>query len=111
MSKVLDQWEAATNFGNSSQPNETHICGDINIDMYRDRWLQPDYSLINLSRILKTTCDTNNFSQLVKEVTRVQYNSVLGKSSISCLDHFIQMQSTDALPHRSTPSVTLIMMQ
>ena len=39
MFKVLDQWEAATNFANSSQPNETRICEDINIDMFKDRYI------------------------------------------------------------------------
>ena len=87
MSRVLDQWEAATLYGNSSQPNETHISGDINIDVYNDRWLEPDYKLVHLSKLLKMSCDTNNFTQLVKGITRVQYNSVSGESSMSCLDH------------------------
>ena len=87
MSSLLSQWELATEYGNPSQPNETHICGDINIDMYKDKWLEPSYSLIHLSRLLKSTCDTYNFSQLVKSVTRVQYDSVAQKSNFSSIDH------------------------
>ena len=87
MNSFLGQWEAATRYGNSSEPNETHICGDMNIDTLEDRWLQPDYHLAPLSRMIKSVCDTNNFHQLVKDVTRTQYNSVTNTTSLSCIDH------------------------
>lgn len=41
----LGQWEAAMLHGGKAEPNETHICGDINIDVYQGRWLQSDYPL------------------------------------------------------------------
>ena len=83
----LYQWEAAVNFGNPSEPNEVHICCDMNLDSLNDRWLQSDYNLVSLSRLVQNCCNTNNFSQLVKEATRVQFNSVQNTTSISCIDH------------------------
>ena len=87
MSQLLNQWDSAVEYGNPDQPNETHVCGDFNIDVYKEKWLDPNYSLINLSRLLKNMCDTNNFSQLVKDITRVQYDSVSQVTKVSCLDH------------------------
>ena len=55
----------------------------MNIDTYRERWLQPDYRLINLSKLVQNACNIGNFSQLVTEPTRTMYNSVTN----SCLDH------------------------
>ena len=49
--------------------------------------MQSDYNFLHLSRLLKSICDSNNFQQLVKEVTRVQYNSVTSRTALSCLDH------------------------
>ena len=83
----LGQWEAATQHGGRAEPNETHICGDINIDVYQDRWLLPNYHLLSLSRMIKNTCDVNNFDQLVKEITRVQFNSASNTTELSCIDH------------------------
>ena len=102
MNKFLGQWESAVWFGNVSEPNETHICGDINVDMYQNKWLDPDYPLLNLSRMIKSTCDVNNFYQLVKQVTRVQWNSVSSSMSMSCIDHVY----TNSKHRCSEPSVT-----
>ena len=87
MNTFLGQWEAATQYGGSSEPNETHICGDMNIDVFKGRWLEPDYHLISLSRLIKSVCDMNNFHQLVQDVTRIQFNSVAKTTSMSCIDH------------------------
>ena len=83
----LDQWESAVNFGNPVEPNETHICGDLNIDVYQGRWLQPEYPLVSLSRKIRNMCHLNNFHQLVKDVTRTQHNSVTNTTEVSCIDH------------------------
>ena len=87
MDTLLGQWEAATEYGGSGEPNETHISGDMNLDAYQERWLQPDYHLISLSRLVKQMCDGNNFHQLVRDITRVQFNSVTNTTDISCIDH------------------------
>ena len=87
MSTFLSQWDAATQHGGSDEPNETHISGDLNIDILNGRWLQSDYHLISLSRMLKTTCNVGNFHQLVKDVTRVQFNSVTSVTDMSCIEH------------------------
>ena len=83
----LGQWEAATQYGGSTEPNETHICGDMNIDVYQGKWLRSDYSLLSLSRLVKSACDINNFHQLEQDITRVQFNSVSNITKISCIDH------------------------
>ena len=83
----LKQWEAATAHNNPSEPNEVHISGDMNLDMLDSRWLRNDYPQLNLSRMVDSCCQVNNFSQLVKDVTRVQYNSVNQTTNVSCIDH------------------------
>ena len=83
----LDQWEAACNYGGRSEANETHVCGDINIDVCQGKWLQSTYPLLSLSRLIKKCCHANNFHQLVENVTRVQYNSVSNVTELSCIDH------------------------
>ena len=87
MGRFLAQWEAAAQHGGRAEPNETHVCGDINIDVYQGKWLQQDYQHLSLSRLIKNTCDLNNFHQLVKEVTRVQFNSINNTTEVSCIDH------------------------
>ena len=87
MTTFLGQWESATQYGGRAEPNETHICGDMNIDVYQGRWLDPDYHLIALSRLIKAACDVNNFHQMVKDITRLQFNSVSNTTDISCIDH------------------------
>ena len=87
LSTFLDQWEAAVCHNNAVEPNETHICGDINIDVLENRWLKADYPLIQLSRLIKNVCHSNNFDQLVQGVTRSQYDSVNRRTVVSCIDH------------------------
>ena len=83
----LNQWETAVYHGSVVEPNEVHVSGDINIDVYNGKWLQPDYPLIALSRLIRNTCNVCNFYQIVKGVTRLQYNSVTQTTELSCLDH------------------------
>ena len=83
----LKQWEAAINHNNPPDSNEVHISGDMNLDSLEGRWLDNDYSLIALSRLVKSCCDANNLHQIVKGITRVQYNSVTETSQVSCIDH------------------------
>ena len=59
----------------------------MNIDILNGRWLQLDYNLLSFSRLLQNTCDVGNFHQLVKDVTRVQFNSVTSVTDMSCIDH------------------------
>ena len=84
---LLAQWEAATLFGNPAQPNETHVCGDMNLDCLGGKWLRPDYSLLSLSKLVQVACSISNFTQLVTSPTRSQYNSVKRVTDISCIDH------------------------
>ena len=84
---LLSQWEAAVEHNFPTEPNEVHVCLDMNIDTYMGRWLQPDYRLISLSRLVQNACNIGNFSQLVTEPTRTMYNSVTNSTDISCLDH------------------------
>ena len=83
----LNQWEAAIEHNNATEPNETHVCCDMNLDSLDGRWLRPDYNLVSLSRLVHNCCNVNNFSQLVMEPTRVQFNSVVNATAISCIDH------------------------
>ena len=81
---MLAQWEDAVVHDSTDQLNEVHIMGDMNLDSLKSRWIQPDYSLISLSRMV---LNCRNFTQLVNKVTRVQYNSVSMSTSMSCIDH------------------------
>ena len=83
----MSQWEQALCHGRPAEPNEVYILCDMNLDSLHGRWLQQDYSLYSLSQIVYTWCQANNLSQIVKEVTRTQYNSVSGKTDLSCIDH------------------------
>ena len=85
--KFLSQWEAAAEYNFPTEPNEVHVSGDMNLDTYKGRWLQNDYRNLSLSRLVQNACNTNNFSQLVSEPTRLMYNSVTNTTEISCLDH------------------------
>ena len=69
-------WEEASVHGNPNEPNEIHISGDMNVDTLNGKWLKSDYHLVTLSRLVQTSCHLGNFSQLVKNPTRFQYNSV-----------------------------------
>ena len=102
----LSQWEAAAEFNNPAEINEVHICCDMNLDCLDNRWLQPDYHLITLSRLVQNCCNMNNFSQLVKEPTKMQYNSVQNTTSISCIDHVYTNVKYRCSPVTITPCGT-----
>ena len=87
LDRYLSQWEVATLHGSPPEPNEVHVCCDMNIDMHNDRWLKPDYSLLSLSKCIQSACSVSNFSQLVSGITRTQYNSVRNMTDMSCIDH------------------------
>ena len=63
------------------------MAADMNLDALDGRWLEPGYNLLSLSRMVQNTCNGYNFTQLVKEATRVQFNSIQSSTSISCIDH------------------------
>ena len=84
---LLGQWENATLHGNPSEANETHIFGDMNLDCHEGKWLRHNYSLLSLSRLVQVACNLNNFTQLVTQPTRIQYNSIRNETSVSCIDH------------------------
>ena len=98
----VDQCENALIHGNPAEPDEIFILGDMNLDSFKDRWLQRDYSLYCLAQIIHEFCNSNNVSQLVTEITRAQYNSVAKKTDISCLDHIY----TNCKYKCSVPTVT-----
>ena len=102
----VSQWETAAEHGNSQEVNEVHICGDMNLDSLEGRWLQPDYNLVSLSRIVFNYCNMNNFHQLVKEPTRIQFNSVQNITNISCLDHIYTNARYRCSPIRVIPCGT-----
>ena len=89
LEKMLNQWRLAYDDkqGTNSQ-NEIHIMGDMNIDASDDRWLNPNYSLVSLSRMVDAECNYLDLNQLVVEPTRHQFNSIQGTMSTSCIDHF-----------------------
>ena len=82
----LNQWEAATVHNDPSEPNEVNISCDMNLDSWEDRWLRNDYPMVALSRMVNNMCNASNFTQLVKEVTRVQHNTVTNTTSLSCIN-------------------------
>ena len=84
---MLKQWEDAVTFENNNGINEIHISGDMNLDCLNGRWLNNDYSLVSLSRMVRDSCYANNFQQMVNQVTRLQYNSVKNVTQTSCIDH------------------------
>ena len=59
----------------------------MNLDCYKDKWKNPNYHLYELSQQVLRCCNINNMEQLIKGVTRVQYNSVTNKTAVSCIDH------------------------
>ena len=50
-------------------------------------WRENGSGLTTLSRMLQSECNIGNFSQLVTEPTRSQFNSIKGITDISCIDH------------------------
>ena len=87
LERFLHQWELACDHNRPSEPNEVHIACDMNLDCLDDRWLQSGYHLVSLSRLVQNRCNSNNFSQLVKEPTRIQFNSIQNRTDVSCIDH------------------------
>ena len=61
LESFLTQWEAAAEYNNPTETNEVHICCDMNLDCLDNRWLQPDYHLITLSRLVRDCCNMVNF--------------------------------------------------
>ena len=51
---LIDQCENALNHGNPTEPNEVYMLGDINLDSYKDRWLERNYSLYILAQLFCT---------------------------------------------------------
>ena len=87
LSEMIKQWEAALKYGNPVETNEVHLVGDMNVDSYMERWLDPTYSLVTLGRMIFDFCNANNFQQVVNQITRIQFNSVEQQFSSSCIDH------------------------
>ena len=87
LKKFLSQWEVATTLDSSNEANKIHISGDMNLDSLNDKWLNPKYYLFSLSTLVEETCNLNHFYQLVKQPTRVQFDSVKNSTSVSCIDH------------------------
>ena len=83
----LSQWEMASEHSTPAEPNEVHVACDMNLDCLNGKWLEPGYHLLTLSRMVQNICNAYNFTQLVKEPTRLQYNSIQNKTDISCIDH------------------------
>jgi hypothetical protein len=81
------QWEKALTHGNPEEPNDIFVLCDMNLDSYKDKWHKPNYHLYTLSQLVHRSCNLNNLSQLVEDVTRVQYNSVRNTTDLSCIDH------------------------
>ena len=100
--QFTEQCENAISHGNPAEDNEVYILGDINLDCYKDRWLQRDYTLYSLAQIIHQFCNSNNMSQLITDVTRSQFNSVTKKTDISCIDHIY----TNCRYKCSPPTVT-----
>ena len=97
----LSQWEAALEYDNPGGPNEVHVSLDMNLDSYQGKWLQPTYKYVSLARIVQNYCDIGNFTQLVKEPTRLMYNSVSKTIEKSCIDHIY----TNAKSWCSNPTI------
>ena len=66
----LNQWESALEYSNPREVNEVHVCADMNLDSLNGKWLQSDYSLLSLSKLVQNNCDTGNFTQMVTDPTR-----------------------------------------
>ena len=87
LDKMLKQWEESVVYDAPDSSNEVHVAGDMNIDCWEGRWQEPNYSLVTLGRMVMQCCNSNNFSQMVDQITRVQHNSTRGETATSCLDH------------------------
>ena len=87
LNKFLVQWESATEHNAATEPNEVHVCGDMNLDYMPSKWLKPQYRLFSLTKLVQNICNSYNFSQLVTTPTRTMFNSVTNETSLSCIDH------------------------
>ena len=67
LSRLLEQWDTAISHGKTDGVNEIHTMGDMNLDAYLDRWLNPKYCLYSLSKMVFQACNINNYTQLVTE--------------------------------------------
>ena len=54
LSKLLKQWEDATEHNSPQEPNEVHVSLDMNLDYLPDKWLQPTYRLPTSLRWYRT---------------------------------------------------------
>ena len=54
LEKFLNQWEEAAVHDNPDDTNEIHISGDMNLDALNDRWLETDYHLSSLAKLVQT---------------------------------------------------------
>ena len=61
--------------------------GDINLDSNNGKWLDSKYYLVSLARMVQNCCISNNFHQMVTDITRVQFDSIKKKIRVSCIDH------------------------
>ena len=52
LDKMLGQWEEALKYGDINSTNEVHVAGDMNLDCYKGRWLDSNYSLASLARCM-----------------------------------------------------------
>ena len=84
---MLNQWEAASAHTSYDDPEEIHVAGDMNIDTLGGKWLNSNYSLVTLSRLVDSLCKAVNLTQLVSSPTRNQFNRITGNTDISCIDH------------------------
>ena len=57
LEKMLEQWEEAVVYDNTSEPNEVHAVGDMKLNSLKGRWLEPDYPLVSLSRMVLDSCN------------------------------------------------------
>ena len=87
LEKFLAQWEEALAHSSTDDDNEVHVSGDMNLDALNNKWLDPSYNLVTLSKQVQSACNTLDFTQLVSLPTRFQYNSVSRNTSVSCIDH------------------------
>ena len=88
LESLLQQWESVfINSSGLSTEHELHIMGDMNIDALPEKWLNSSYALESLARMVDSTCNYLNLSQLVKQPTRHQFNSIKKTTSSSCIDH------------------------
>ena len=50
LEKFLAQWEEALAHSSTDDDNEVHVSGDMNLDALNNKWLDPSYNLVTLSK-------------------------------------------------------------